>query len=168
MRKKLEITPWAYLNAAVGILLLPIDTLAAVIISVMTHELFHLLMLHILKIPVNQITVGWNGVRIQCGDMAPVEALLTAMAGPFGSFSLLIFQKWFPLPALFGMIQGTFNLLPIYPLDGGRMLSAIIDLLCSCGVRMRMRLHGNKNYLAKMTVKRYNSVESKLKRENYD
>lgn len=131
MQRTLEVTPWAYLNAAVGILLLPIDILVALLLAVTVHELFHLLMLGILRIPVYQITVGWGGVRIRCGDMKPFEAFLCAMAGPVGSFSLLLMGRQFPLPALFGLIQGTFNLIPAYPLDGGRMLFAIIDLLRS-------------------------------------
>ena len=127
MKKKLEITSGAYLTAAAGVTLLPPDVFTAVFSAAAVHELFHLLILRLLCVPVYRITLDWAGVKIRCGAMTPGDEFLCSCAGPVGSLSLLTLGSVFPMVALFGLIQGIFNLIPIYPLDGGRMVSAAVS-----------------------------------------
>ena len=65
---------------------------------------------------------------MELGCLSPVRELLAAAAGPVGSLSLMLMGRFFPRLALCGLVQGLFNLLPIYPLDGGRILRRALEL----------------------------------------
>ena len=51
---------------------------------------------------------------------------LCALAGPLGSLILAFLP--FSTLALCGLVQGLFNLLPIMPLDGGRILGYFLEM----------------------------------------
>ena len=48
------------------------------------------------------------------------KELICALAGPAGGLILLIFARWIPRIAICAAVQALYNLLPVYPLDGGR------------------------------------------------
>ena len=125
MRPEIQITAEAYLLAAVCTLLLPAKWLIGWIIAVTIHEAGHLLALSALGIPVYSITVSPSGAGILTGCIPPHQELFCAAAGPICSLLLLILTPLFPAAAMIGLVQGLFNLLPVYPLDGGRMVRAM-------------------------------------------
>ena len=68
------------------------------------------------------------------------EECLCALAGPVGGFLLLSMCRIYPELAVWGMFQSIYNLLPVYPLDGGRAVRCIAlilfpryaDIVCLC------------------------------------
>jgi len=110
-------------------------------VSVLLHELSHSLVAKAKKIKVKSITLFFFGgvAGISDEDMKPTDELQMALAGPFFSLFLaavcfLIFKYngniiltgiMFYLYQL-NLILAIFNLVPGYPLDGGRALRAIL------------------------------------------
>ncbi len=111
-------------------------------VSVLLHELGHSIVALRYKIPVRNITLFIFGGVAQIASEPPtaMSEFWIAIAGPVvsfllaGIFSLLefIFQSLTPLFALMkylAYINGTlglFNLIPGFPLDGGRVFRAIV------------------------------------------
>jgi Zn-dependent protease/CBS domain-containing protein len=110
--------------------------------SVLVHELAHSLVARRRGIPIRQITLFiFGGVSSLEGEpsTAPVEAWI-AFVGPLTSIVLAVL--FFVLSAALGtrtplgiasaylayanFVLGIFNLLPAYPLDGGRVLHALV------------------------------------------
>lgn len=124
---------WEYL--ALGII-----TALLLFSSVLVHELGHCLVAMRYRIPIAQITLFIFGGMAQIKREAPTPKaeFLIAIAGPI--VSLLIALGFFGLAVLPGVPQqpvtvslrllqvnlvlAIFNLVPGYPLDGGRMLRA--------------------------------------------
>lgn len=123
-RPDLSVSAGAYFAAAAGILLLPLNWLISAAMAVAVHELGHLLALKCCRVDIFGITVGAFGAKISAGAMTPMQELLCAAAGPLCSLALLLSADAAPVLALIGLVQGLFNLMPFYPMDGGRVISA--------------------------------------------
>lgn len=117
----------ACLIGALLLLTLPFPWLISAIAAAVIHELFHIGALYLLKAPPVAIRIGFRGTVIRTPPMDPKETLLCAAAGPFGSLLLLFLIHVFPRLAICAAVQGLYNLLPVYPLDGGRILRAGIE-----------------------------------------
>lgn len=135
--KLLEISPWSCILAAAGLLLVPFRFLMAALVAALWHELCHLCVLKLFSVPILGIRVGLFGAVIRSGYLMPIQELVSSAAGPAGSLLLLLTADIFPLLAFCGLVQGIFNLIPIYPMDGGRILRTLLIL-------------GREKYLAKM------------------
>ena len=123
---------------ALALLLLPLKLLIAACAAAAIHELSHILALRLFRVPVLRMTLGSGGAVIETAPLLPWQELICAAAGPAGSLLCLLAARCFPLLALCGCIQGLYNLLPIFPMDGGRILRSFCrwcfpahaDVLC--------------------------------------
>lgn len=100
-----------------------------IIISMVVHELCHLLALNLVKCKVDAMNFRVFGLEIVCNDsvMSYPEEFICAAAGPAGSLALAVFAARFGDYVLAGINISLFlfNILPVKPLDGGKMLYAI-------------------------------------------
>ena len=128
MDKKIDvhISAWFFLFAAILIMLLPIYWVAAVLFAALIHEIFHALAVLCLGGRIDCIYVGGRGAVLMTEPMSGIRESICALAGPLGSFLLILLSKWFPRLAVCGLIHGLYNLLPLFPLDGGRILRGIL------------------------------------------
>ena len=110
---------------ALMLLLFPLRFLVGVLLAALIHELGHLLALKIAGGRVLSIRLRSFGARIEAAPMSPGRSALCALAGPAAGALTIFAWKSFPELALAGLVQTVFNLLPVYPLDGGRALRNI-------------------------------------------
>ncbi len=123
-----DIAAEGYLFVAALLLLLPVQWVFAAIAAAAVHELGHLAALWMCDVDVWKIQVGLAGARIKTGPIGQRQEMICAFAGPFAGLLLCLFWKWIPRVAIWALAQSVFNLLPIYPMDGGRILKAFVHL----------------------------------------
>ena len=118
-RVRVEGGAWLVLGLAV--LLLPLRVLLGIVLAAAVHELGHLTVMYFLGVPVLGINLHPGGARIEAVPMEPGAEVICALAGPVVGALVIFTWKWFPELALAGLVETVFNLIPIYPLDGGRV-----------------------------------------------
>lgn len=128
----LAVSPQACVTAAAALLLIPLPWVVAWFAAAAIHELSHCLMVLLCGRRIERIVVGGQGAEIITDYLTDVQTALCALAGSAGGLSLLMLAPRFPRLAVCALVQSVFNLLPVFPLDGGRALRAVCSLLFSC------------------------------------
>ena len=132
---------WHWTNCfflALACLVVPLDWFISAVMAACFHELCHILAVLCLKGRLYGIRIGNFGTILDAAPMEPVSELICILAGPAGSLLLWTLSQWSPKLALCGLIQGMFNLLPVYPLDGGRALFCLMELLWTRDMAVRL------------------------------
>lgn len=111
------------------ILLIPLPWTLAWLLAVLMHELFHCMCIILCRKNIYQISVGFCRAKISTAELSHLERFFCALAGPIGGCTLCLFSGCFPRLALCGLLQSAYNILPIYPLDGGQALRSFLSML---------------------------------------
>lgn len=122
-----------------------------VIIALLTHEFGHALTARHYNIDSSIILMGLGGVTPLKKTPNRKQSFIITLAGPLSGLLLggisygiiILLSRYLPevqntnlatfLSYMFmiNLIWGIFNLLPIYPMDGGKLLSALLAKFCS-------------------------------------
>ncbi len=137
---RLLIHPLFILTVIVAIVFTATDFLLALISAVILHELGHAMMAKHYGAVVSRITLTPFGgaLKIQTRILTSQQKCVIYLTGPVVSllFSLLFGVMVWLFPVIFGYLEylvaanflvGVINLLPIYPLDGGKILAQYIQ-----------------------------------------
>lgn len=109
----------------------PAHTFAPFLAAVTLHEAGHLLMLWLLRVRVHKLRLAVSGAVIETDWLPYRKEIVVALAGPAVNGATLLLARRAPLFALVNFCLLAYNLLPFYPLDGGRVLHALLHLLLS-------------------------------------
>ncbi len=116
-----------YIWMACVLLFVPLDWLMAGMLAAVFHEFCHVAALLLSGGKVRTLCIGLSGCEIHSTALGWRQALFSILAGPAGSLLLVLFYRDMPKLAVCGLLQGLYNLLPVYPLDGGRVLQQLLD-----------------------------------------
>lgn len=124
--KKLQIS-FGFFAMTCFLLWLNIQIGSFFLLGTMVHELGHLLTMVILRIPVYGVSLTIAGAQIRSGPMSNTKEALCALAGPFSNIVLgALVLHTIPQLAIVSFCLAAVNLLPLYPLDGGRILLCVL------------------------------------------
>ena len=129
MKRKTRVSFGFCLLVSMMILTLPSSWLFAAVCAAAVHEGFHILAIRMCG---GRSLLGelcaWNA-GIPLPYLGRWKELICALAGPAGGLLLLALLPVWPEIALCGCLQSLYNLLPIYPLDGGRAMFCLNSIL---------------------------------------
>lgn len=126
-----------------------IEIYAIIMIFAIIHEIGHLLVGLLIGMKPEKIEIMPFGVsisfkinakeynkKIKKGNAFEIKKILVALAGPITNFIIILIASNLKLNLIKGMLIiytnfliMIFNLLPIYPLDGGRILKGILHII---------------------------------------
>lgn len=117
---------WILLGVLV--LALPLRWMVAAAVSIAVHELCHYLAVRVCGGQVYSLLLTAGGVKMETSSLSPGKQLFCALAGPVGGLLLCLLSLKMPRLALCALIHSAWNLLPLYPLDGGRAVENLLAL----------------------------------------
>lgn len=118
---------------AAMLLVLPLQWVLAATVAVAFHEACHFIAIRLLGGRIYGLRLGLGGAKMEVEPMPPQTEAVAALAGPIGSALLVLLARYAPRLAICGFIHCLFNLLPLFPLDGGRVLRGLLALFFPSG-----------------------------------
>lgn len=119
---KIQVSAGAILLCAALLLFLPLQWIGAALLAVLIHESCHAIAVYLLGGSIRRIFIGCRGMVMETLPMSGVRELICVIAGPVGSIMLIAVAPRLPRTAICGFIHGIYNLIPLFPLDGGRVI----------------------------------------------
>ncbi|MEE1043394.1 MAG: M50 family metallopeptidase [Clostridia bacterium] len=133
--KKFEINLWSIVLFAIGFYFDFFKMLVIAYIITAIHEFAHMLVAKLCNVEIDGVEILPFGITMRIAENCVKDTLSEikiAMAGPLSNFLIAYFTygvysgvyKQYIIAT--SIIMGAFNLLPVLPLDGGRILRALL------------------------------------------
>ena len=132
MLRALEISPAFIAFLCVYYYFDPAKTFVPFLFSVTAHETGHILALTLMRARIHKLRLTFSGAVLVTDPLRSSREIVAAAAGPaVNAVFLAVFAKSEPQIAFVNLLLLSYNMLPFYPLDGGRILRAVLHLLFS-------------------------------------
>ncbi len=115
MRDFVRVDVSACLMGAFLLLTLPLNWLLSALAAAAFHELCHGAAILLLGGRIWGVRIGAGGAVMETEPLSSGKELVCALAGPAGSLLLVLMFRVFPRVAVCALVQGAFNLLPVFP-----------------------------------------------------
>ena len=126
---KVTVSPLLIFAACLGMYLGYGREVLAFAVCVLPHEAAHLAAMRALRMPLRRVRFSLLGAVIETEAAAPSEEALAAAAGPAANLLLsAVFRTLWPAAAQLSFGLCLYNLLPLWPLDGGRILRCVLNV----------------------------------------
>lgn len=122
----IHISPWLPVVLCALYRLDPVGCFWPFLAATALHELGHALAILLCGGKIRSLQLGPGGAVMTAAYLSYLQEALCALAGPAVSFSLLLWAGRWPWLGFWGLVQGIYNVLPVYPLDGGRALQCAL------------------------------------------
>lgn len=117
-----------YFNLVLALLFIPLRWLLAWLFAAMIHELGHIFVILWSGHRIGGVVLKGTGADI-CTDALGSDEWFCAMAGPIAGLLLVMLSRYFPMIGICAFFQTAVNLIPVPPLDGGRILKGLLCFL---------------------------------------
>lgn len=118
--------PEALFLLALMLLVFPLRWILGFLTAVSVHELGHYLAIRFCGGCIYSFQIGIWGMRMETSALSAIQEFWASLAGPICGLILMIFCRKIPEIAICAGFQSVYNLLPVYPLDGGRALRSFL------------------------------------------
>lgn len=126
---QIRVSGSACILLALMLLVLPLKWIGAALLAAALHEAFHAAAIILCGGRVQRLLLGSKGAAMEITPMTQGRELFCALSGPAGGLLLLLLAKWMPRTAICAVFHSFYNLLPVYPLDGGRALHCAAEMI---------------------------------------
>ena len=121
-RMRVRISPWFPVLLCAFYRLDPVGCFWPFLGAAAIHEAGHCLAVLLCGGSIHSLALTARCAVLQTSPLSYRQEALCALAGPCAGFLLLFWVRLVPWLAFWGLMQGLYNLLPVYPMDGGRAL----------------------------------------------
>lgn len=124
---RIEVRPAAAVGIGILLALDPAALFLPFLLAAALHEAGHLLALRLCGTSVTRLQIGLTGAVMHTAPMDRRREAAAAAAGPAVNLLLsALFFRGDPIFSLLNLLLAVYNLIPVYPLDGGRLLLALL------------------------------------------